>query len=249
VIAVITFGISWLSHSERFVINSIQVTGNNEISKQTVMEYVSKQVDDSTWHYISQKNIFFFDKDAIEKGLLSDMPRLRSVKVTRPSKFSQALVIAVDERRPAALWCSENSVCYRMDDSGFIFDEASTITVTSYTFDGGVASSSLPIGQIFADGHMQEILAALERLRKAGFSAGGASVDSDADYRAHLIKGYDIKIRFGSDANKLVRDLQLVLSSDALKNQESNLAYVDLRFGNRVYFKLKGENAAEKRGE
>lgn len=244
-VAVLVFGISWLSRHERFVINSIHVTGNNEISKQTVMEYVSKQIDDSTWHYISQKNIFFFDRVAIEQGLLRDMPRLRAVKITRQSKFSQSLMIAIDERRPAALWCSENSVCYRMDDSGFIFDEASTITVTSYTFDGGVATSSAPIGQTFAGGRLQEIFAVLERLRKSGFAAGGASVESDTDYRAHLIKGYDIKIRFGVDASKLVRDLQLVLSSDALKGKESDLAYVDLRFGNRVYFKFQGENAAE----
>jgi hypothetical protein len=34
--------------------------------------------------------------------------------------------------------------------------------------------------------------------------------------------------------------LQLVLSSDALTGKESELQYVDLRFGDRVYYKLQG---------
>ena len=38
-----------------------------------------------------------------------------------------------------------------------------------------------------------------------------------------------------------MKNLQLVLSSGPLKGKDSELEYVDLRFNNRVYYKLKGE--------
>jgi len=38
-----------------------------------------------------------------------------------------------------------------------------------------------------------------------------------------------------------VKNLELVLSSDVLKGKTDALEYVDLRFGNRVYYKLKGQ--------
>jgi cell division septal protein FtsQ len=245
VTATVAFTISWLSHHERFVINRVEVEGAHEITPQSVQEYVMNHIDDSAWRYISQKNIFFYDRQGVESGLAHDMLRIKSVKLSKPSKFSQSLIVSIEERRPAALWCHSSGACYRMDDSGFIFDGASSFTVTSYTFDGGVATTTPPIGQTFAGGRMQEILALLERLRKAGFAAGGISVDSDNDYRAHLVKGYDLKISFGTNPNKLTRDLQLVLASDALEGHESNLAYIDLRFGNRVYFRMKDGGAAQ----
>ena len=42
----------------------------------------------------------------------------------------------------------------------------------------------------------------------------------------------------------MVRNLQLVLSSNPLNGKASDLQYIDLRFGNRVYYKLKGEAEA-----
>ena len=236
-------GITLLSHHPSFVISSIVVQGTREIPAQAIREYISKQIDDSSWKYLSQRNIFTFDRMGIEEELAHDLPKIKSVTLSRPSRLSQSLVVSIQERRAAALWCSKVGACYQMDDSGFIFDQASSVTLTSYSFDGGISASSSPIGQTFGEGHMSDILAILERLRKLGYTAGGVSIDSKSDFVAHLIRGYDLKVAFGKEPGALVRDLQLVLSSEALRGKESALAYVDLRFGNRVYFKFDGEVA------
>ena len=52
--------------------------------------------------------------------------------------------------------------------------------------------------------------------------------------------GFAVRASFGNDGEAVVKNLQLVLSSDVLRGRESELEYVDLRFGNRVYYKLKG---------
>jgi hypothetical protein len=82
----------------------------------------------------------------------------------------------------------------------------------------------------------------LQLLGQAGFTPEGAAIQSDEDFTVPLAQGFSIDASFGQDAGQLVNNLQLILSSSALQGQEQNLEYVDLRFGDRVYFKLKGQD-------
>ena len=48
---------------------------------------------------------------------------------------------------------------------------------------------------------------------------------------------------FGEDPTILVKNLTLILDSDALRGKENLLEYIDLRFGNRMYYKFSGVGA------
>ncbi len=56
-----------------------------------------------------------------------------------------------------------------------------------------------------------------------------------------LGEGFLLKVSYGADAGTLVKNLQLVLQSDVLQGKRDKIEYIDLRFGNRVYYKLKGQ--------
>lgn len=133
-----------------------------------------------------------------------------------------------------------------------------------YVFQGGIATSTVatstdstgspqagatipisPIGQTFAGTHMPGIVALLELLGQAGFSPTGAIVQDGQDFWVPLSEGFYIKTSFGENPHSLVSNLQLVLSSSALNGQQSKLEYVDLRFGDRVYYKLQGQGEAQ----
>lgn len=125
-----------------------------------------------------------------------------------------------------------------------------------YVFQGGIATSTTatsssaiisisPIGQIFAGSHMPGIVALLELLGQAGFNPTGAIVQDDQDFWVPLSQGFYIKASFGEDPQDLVSNLQLVLSSSALQGKQSELEYVDLRFGDRVYYKLQGQDETQ----
>jgi hypothetical protein len=102
-----------------------------------------------------------------------------------------------------------------------------------------------PIGQTFVGAHMPGIVALLGDLSKAGFTPTGATVVDDQDFWVPLTQGFYIKASFGEDPGNIVSNLQLVLSSDALNGMESQLQYVDLRFGDRVYYKLQGADETQ----
>lgn len=244
----LAFGVSWLSHHARFVIDEVRVEGTHEVPIQSIGEYVFSQIDDSAWRYISQKSIFFYNRGAIENGLVRDMPRIKSAKLSRPSALSQTLVVTIEERQPSALWCDKDT-CYQTDNTGFVFAEASSTVPLPYTFSGGIVASSSPVGQFFVREHIASIFSLLQLLEESQSHARSVSVISAEDFMVHIEQGFDLKISFGDDAHTLVRNLQLVRTSDALKGKELDLEYIDLRFGSRVYYKMSAQGGSVSSGK
>ena len=177
---------------------------------------------------------------------MDNFPRIKSASLSRASLFSTVMHVSIEERPSFAQWCVSTSLCYLMDDQAFVFALATTSSQTSsrYIFSGetpgAIASSTSPIAYTYASAHFQGLLALLRYLGQAGFSPGGAHIVDDRDFTVPLEEGFYIKASFGADAFGLAKNLKLILTSDALQGKESSLEYVDLRFGNRVYYKVRG---------
>jgi cell division septal protein FtsQ len=237
--AAAAYGISYASYLPLFTIGAISVSGSEAISPKLIERYAESVVYDGSYGFLSRADIFLYPRADIEQGLSRFFPRIESARVARASMLASTVAIAIVERKQFAQWCADEQ-CYSMDEKGFIFARAAS-TTTQYVFRGGLATSSQPVGQRFASAQLPGILVALKLFGQAGFHPLGAFVKDDKDFTMPLVEGYQIKASFGADAMALVRNLELVLSSDVLKGKENSLEYVDLRFGNRVYYKLKGQ--------
>lgn len=240
--------VSYVSYLPRFNISSITVSGTQLVAPTDVQSFAEGELQSTGHPFLSPRNIFLYHPRHMGTAIVAAFPRIKSVQVGRDSLFATDVHIAVVERQSFALWCTSETDCYQMDDSGFIFasvaqDASSTLQfATSYLFEGGIASSSGPVGQSFAPAHVPGILVLLQKLSQAGFPSHGAVVINDSDFSIPLTLGFYLKASFGEGADMLVKNLQLVLSSDALQGKAGQLQYVDLRFGDKVYYKLNGGN-------
>ena len=241
-LAGLAYGVHYISYLPQFSIQSVTVVGTKDVAPQLIRDYVQTVLDDGSFHFLSSKNVLLYPGGAIEKAVVEYFPRIASVTVSRPSFAATELTVTVTERSEFALWCEDPVRCYQMDEGGFIFAELPAASTTSqYVFHGGVATTTSPVGQRFVAAHLPALVALLIGLGQSGFTPLGATVENDTDFSVPLERGYFLKASFGANADTLVKNLQLVLSSDALRGKESQLDYVDLRFGDRVYYKLKGE--------
>ena len=249
-IAGITAAVSYASYLPQYSVESINILGAQAVPSQEISDYVHSIIYNGSHHFLSRGNIFIYPKDVIEKDIVADFPRIASVQVSRSALLATAITVTVNERQTFALWCDANQNCYDMDQNGFIFaGPVADASSSQYDFFGGIATSSntqaSPIGETFASGHVAGLAAFLELLGQTGFAPSGATVLSDEDFTVPLAQGFYIEASFGEDPAQLVQNLQLILGSDELRDQWSNLEYIDLRFGDRVYYKLKGEDQAE----
>lgn len=243
--------VSYLSYLPRYNVETITVAGASHVAPSAVTAFVDSTIHPLSHPFFSPSNIFLYHPAALAAAISTRFPWILSTKISRDSLLSTHVSIALVERSSFALWCQSPSAsstpCYEMDTSGLIFapiDAQGNITrATSYIFTGGLptqADLASPIGDVFAAQHFADVLSLLQYLALDGLSPTGANILNDTDYTVPLSGGYYLKISFGQHAEVVAKNLQLILSSDALKNTRNQLLYVDLRFGDRVYYKLKG---------
>lgn len=249
----VTVGVlSWVSYLPQFSISTISVNGTKEIPEQLVRTYIESRLYDGSYTLFSRNNIFLYPRVTIEKSIVSYFPRISTANISRNSLLAQAITVTVAERQPFALWCSIGEVCYLMDADGFIFAPASTSTAGALmVFRGDVSpqaelspgkvanAADSPIGQTFLSGRFGSVIELFKRLRLAGYAPTGATVLNEKDFSISFSDGFALHISFGSDASTLVRNLQLALSADPLLGKVDKLDYIDMRFGDRVYYKFK----------
>ncbi|MDO8561280.1 MAG: hypothetical protein Q7S05_00435 [bacterium] len=240
----LVWGASALSYSQKFVIRDIAVQGTKEVPASLVRAYVETALYDGTNPLLARNNIFLYPRESIEEGISKYFPRIRTAKISREALLAQAITVTVAERQPFALWCGKvpdgANDCYMMDDTGFVFASA-TSSPEFIVFGGALATSSSPIGQTFMPEYFPSALQFLKKLVLAGFSPVSVFAKDEQEFSVQLKKGFELRALWSDDANTLVRNLELALSSDSLRGKESKLEYVDLCFGNRLYYKLKGQ--------
>jgi hypothetical protein len=241
---------------DRFTYQNITVSGAEHLSPVLVQKFVSEKLIQSSRGFISGRNIFVYDYAPLETDIVLNFPRVRAAHVSRDTTLGNGLVIALEEREPFAQWCegSQGTTCYLVDDIGVVFAPAwgvaSTTLTTPYVFRGLLSTSTIavnekPFGEVFAPGHFAGITTLMTLLTENGVHPLGARLESDADFSVPLQEGYYLKASFGAEPDTLSKNLALILGAEALKGKSQSLEYVDLRFGNRVYYKFKGEPQAE----
>ncbi|OGG58372.1 hypothetical protein A3C86_04305 [Candidatus Kaiserbacteria bacterium RIFCSPHIGHO2_02_FULL_49_16] len=231
------YGISEFSYLPRYSINKITVEGMSSISPRLVKAFVETKLNNGTYSIISRGNIFLYPKTEIAKGISEYFPKILNAQISRESLLARAITVSITERKMFALWCSDKAECFKMDDTGFVFAVATISSAGQIVFSGGLAASTTPIGQTFLPEQFADVLALLSRLKEEGFSATSVSVEDEQDFSVSLSKGFDVRATFSQDANTIARNLQTVLLSESLQGKEDKIEYIDLRFGNRVYYK------------
>jgi cell division septal protein FtsQ len=238
------FGIQQVSYLPRYTIQTITVSGTVALSPDDIRGRVESFFAGQR-SFIAPKSIFRFHGAALEQYLKTDILHIAQATVVHPGLFSDELDVQIEERVPFARWCSPDRQCFFIDQTGFIFS-AETPGVQSpepLIFYGGVSDPENPLGHYVAVARFPSALALSRALGQAGFAPADLSIDSDTDLTVHLQDSFAVRASFGADANALVRDLRLILGSDPLKDHLADIEYVDLRFGNRVFYKLKGQEA------
>lgn len=241
------WGISMLTYSSLLSVGEIKVVSATSVSSTAIRAYVDSKLDTGGRPFFSPRTVFFLPKKEIEQGLLTTFPDLLTAKVTVATWVRPTLFVEVHERETASTWCTslvDPRMCYHFDEGGFLFEKS---IPTPMIFAGGIASSSNPIGSRYLKDTLADariILGGIKDLRfvPTAFVAGPAD-----EFALHVQGGAVIRGRFKDGADNFLINLKTVLETEALRGNRETIEYVDLRFGDRIFYKLhtETEKAAE----
>jgi hypothetical protein len=247
----VLFGLSvYLAHVESIRISKVELSGGILVTQPEVEKETLSFISGSYYWFFPKNNSFIYPHADLLAHLSEKFKRIDTIKINR--KDFNTLSISITERKPAALWCdssSENTStserCYFVDDNGTIFVEAPYFSGDAYFRYYGLVSTSSPI--IGA-----EYLASTTEFRDISkFVSDVALLSANPIYLLSkdggeftLILSSGAKIYFDTKEplSKISSNLETLLRSGTFSTTSDptiGVDYIDLRFGNKLYYKMK----------
>lgn len=226
-----------------FDTHKVSFSGMDAIAADEARKAMDAILDESVFFASSRRNIFLFSTASAERALEDYFPRIETVHVSKKF-FAKEIRVVIAERQPAGIACGkeENVSCFYFDNNGVLFANAPVITGATVLMvkDGNLPSpQALPFTQ-----YARETIAFMRGAKQAAYDIAGATIISFSlvneygDMEAVTLEGYAILFTTERDFLSQARIVKNLLALE-IKEQVSQLDYIDLRVENRAYYKLR----------
>lgn len=238
----------------------VNITGNKIIDTKDINEVIQNNLSGKYIWLIPKTNFLFLPKDKIRLELADKYKRLKDIKVNVTS--NKILEVSTAERSGLFTWCGdelpidgtkpEEVKCYFMDDTGYIFDEAPYFSNDVYIKFFGINSkgdSANPAGAYFLKDNFVNFVKFIDNITNEYLKPSSVFINNENEIEIYLSSNIlpplapKILTNQDSDFIKLAENLKSAVTTKPLevelKEKYDKLLYIDLRFGNRVYYKFK----------
>lgn len=246
--------LTYLSRLDNLNIQEIKITGNKVTETQELQKNVEQKISEKYLGIFPKSNILYYPQNALRAELQDKFKRIGAVDFS--IQKNKTLEVTVTERTGKYIWCGVvpdqiKEKCYFSDESGYIFDEAPYFSGEVYfkLYGLGDFSADNPMGKYFFQTGFEQLMVFKEILASFDMKPVALYHNSEGDLEFFLTKGSSISVRpkvilnSNADFQIAAKNLRAALDTEPLlskfKNKYSSLQYIDLRFGNKVYYKFK----------
>jgi hypothetical protein len=236
----------YLSRINHFLISEIVVEGNAATSDDEIKAIARDLISGNYLWLIPKRNALIYPRGTIKEILHRKIPRLTMIDLNIDS--ANTLVITVDERAPDSLYCEDISTlsnptnCFFLDESGYIFSKAPLFSGDVYF----IYATEVPIPEpltknILTPEEFSKLDMFIKDLPFLDPNPRALVID-DEEYNLVLPSGGKIIWKRGDDLALIRSNLEAFILDPATKRDKTFLdrvQYLDLRFENKVFYKLR----------
>jgi len=223
-------------------ISEVRVVGGETISHTNIATTVQAQLQGEYIGFIPREFTWLYPEAEI-RAILTQTPRVKDPIIERDGT---TLLITLAEFEPVALWCdvASRDQCVFLDNNGYGFAAAPALfggAYTRYMQVGQTASTS----EVFTDAGdftlLQQLVSDLEQI---GWPVATIELDQARDAFVELSGGGELKVSLTLTPEQTIDNLQTIRSATQYADLvPGNFAYIDLRFGNKVFVSREGDPA------
>lgn len=241
----IVIGLSWIPYIR---IQAVRSVGTETLASTTVEEFVTKKIEGRSLFVFPKNNIILYPKHEIEEQLRKEFPLLKKAEIHADNL--ETIRVEVGERYAKALWCGtyEGGAegCRLMDETGFVYSPILMGELPPFVRYTGEASSTLgytsPVEpkQFVSPKEFTTLLALVDALNQSQkqTSIVSVSIDEHSDARVTFGEGFVLLFALKDAGKDVYERFTLALASEPFLNKTINdFEYLDLRFGDKLYFK------------
>ena len=238
---IVLFALFWgvvrLSYIDVARIQHISVIGVEKLSSQKLSMDAWNALQDTRWGIFSGRNILLYDASSIKEKLLKKYPRIKRliVKTSIPKK---EIILTVQEYQEYAQWCRTEDKCYFLTKDGYIFDTVHTKNLAFVRIFGGNEVKQ-PLRTTVLPRFFSSLTQLLEALRDDVHLSITKVTLKERDGFFYTKDGWFVKIPLDAPIDITLLNLQTLLGTKEIKDHKDVLEYIDIRFGNRTYYKLR----------
>jgi cell division septal protein FtsQ len=240
VLALVVLGVWHGTRLEAVTIVTVEVSGGETIKHEVVRELANIQLQGTYLGLVPRTFSFMYPEDDITRAV-SELERVYNVRVSRPDW--RTLKVEFNEYTPYALWCSEddNEGCLFIDDTGYAFGRAPDLRGGSFLRLTSLGQEPV-VGEMYAGEavfrRQQELVT---RLEDFGWYPRHIILDQVGDVSVFLTGDSELKVNGNESPATIMDNLQTVLLIEEFSQlAPGDFAYIDLRFGNKVYVSIDG---------
>lgn len=228
-----------------FTVQAVTVVDAREHTIDAVRDIIEQTVEELPL----TRNIFFVPTEAIEAEIISALPQVRTVYVTR--KLPGTIKAIVQEKTPELLLLS-NGQYYFVDGEGVPYEEARLETLPEVvlpTVKNDDRESKVTLGAAAVDASFVTFLQQVqdELPEGTGGQVAEIRIPSLAAREVHFTLNNNWQVLFDvtRSAEQQLNILQQLLKETISEEEKKTLEYIDLRIPNRVYYKAGGSSPSE----
>ncbi len=246
IVLILAGGLIYMSRLPYFKIKRTEFSGLVALDRQELEQKTLSLLEGKYLKLLPKDFYFLVSTDKLARELKKEYPRIENIEISR--HLPDSLSFKIKERELFGILCglpdssdTERQKCFFLDKTGFAYEESPsskgslllTINTDALLQDIGV--------QIIDRGLVEKFESvSRESLSLVGSAVIGYEIFSKLpeEFRAVSAGGYKLYLNKNDDFSKVFKVLKVVLDKE-IGDKQPQLEYIDLRFGNKVFYKFK----------
>lgn len=219
----------YVARAERFQIKNVEAQGTASSTTDHIRQYVVAELAGSYVALLPKDNMFLYPKSSIQKGILSSFPDLESASIERDG---DTLKVSVKEFEKKYLFCKTTNDCVYLNRAGEPFARIDST---------GTRDDLVIIGAPrMAPADAAKIIETVEAFGSVGIRIKSVTLADSTWATLQTSSGWSILYKWVDPVGDTIEKFKLAKSSSALTGKDFvALDYLDLRYGNKIYYKWK----------
>ncbi len=235
-------GVWYVAGLPALSVNQIEVSGTTAVPIEGIRQATAELISGKLWLLLPRNNFFVVSGKRIERELRQHFPEISAVEVKK--NFPHRLLVHASGRQLWGVYCERPPAppaggCAYLDVNGLAYEELSGFS--GWLLPVLYGPSAVRLGEaVIPSGRLQFF----DRSKEALASLGGnllwlsSASSTPEDARLGLAEGWQLWVTASRPVEEWADVLKTLLEKE-IGAERARLEYIDLRFGNKVFYKLR----------